>query len=193
MFWGISRTSQENTCAWVSFLIKAANLLKKKLWHKCFLVYFAKFLRTPFLTEHRWWLLMGFHLRESWLKYDVEKARYIVMLDNTTSITSCIQRYLEIFIVLFRLEIFDCKGIFILLKTVKAKIDTCFVSLVQGTINFSSNVKKIWIECFLYFIHLILKSLFLTFWKIMFGKDSYTLVIWTIKLNIYTVFMQNHF
>ena len=120
-FWGISRNSQENTCVWVSFLIKAANLLKNKLWHKCFLVYFAKFLRTPFLTEHRRWLLMGFHLRELWLKYDVEKARYIVMLDDTTSITSCIQKYSEISIVSFRLEIFDSKGIFVWLTTVSSE------------------------------------------------------------------------
>ena len=44
--------SQENTCARVSFLIKLqappATLLKKRLWHRCFPVNFAKFLRTPF-------------------------------------------------------------------------------------------------------------------------------------------------
>ena len=27
-------------------------LLKKRFWHRCFPVDFAKFLRTPFLTEH---------------------------------------------------------------------------------------------------------------------------------------------
>ena len=27
------------------------------LWHRCFPVNFAKFLRTPFFTEHFWWLL----------------------------------------------------------------------------------------------------------------------------------------
>ena len=31
-----------------------ATLLKKRLWHRCFPVNFAKFLRTPFLTEHLW-------------------------------------------------------------------------------------------------------------------------------------------
>ena len=43
--------SQESTCARASFLIKLqapATLLKKKLWHRCFPVNFAKFLRTPF-------------------------------------------------------------------------------------------------------------------------------------------------
>ena len=37
-----------------------ATLLKKRLWHRCFPVNFAKFLRTPFFTEHLWWLLLRF-------------------------------------------------------------------------------------------------------------------------------------
>ena len=32
--------------------LRPANLLKKRLWHRCFPVSFVKFLRTPFLTEH---------------------------------------------------------------------------------------------------------------------------------------------
>ena len=47
-----------------SFLIKLrgpATLLDKRLWHKCFPVHFAKFLRTPFLIEHLWWLLLNDH------------------------------------------------------------------------------------------------------------------------------------
>ena len=32
--------------------------LKKSLWHRCFPVKFAKFLRTPFLTETLRWLLL---------------------------------------------------------------------------------------------------------------------------------------
>ena len=31
---------------------------KKTLWHRCFPVNFAKFLRTPFIVEHLWWLLL---------------------------------------------------------------------------------------------------------------------------------------
>ena len=56
MFLEISQNSQENTSAKVSFLTKLqalglrrATLLKKRLWHRCFPVNFAKFLRTPFL------------------------------------------------------------------------------------------------------------------------------------------------
>ena len=38
--------------------LRPANLLIKRLWHRCFPVNFAKFLRTPFLTEHLRWLLL---------------------------------------------------------------------------------------------------------------------------------------
>ena len=55
VFLEISQNSQENTCARASFL---ETLLNKKLWHRCFPVNFAKFLRTPFLTEHLRWLLL---------------------------------------------------------------------------------------------------------------------------------------
>ena len=34
------------------FFNEVAGLVKKRLWHRCFPVNFAKFLRTPFLTEH---------------------------------------------------------------------------------------------------------------------------------------------
>ena len=47
MFLEISQNSWENTCAESLFFIKLR-----------FPVNFAKFLRTPFLTEHHWWLLL---------------------------------------------------------------------------------------------------------------------------------------
>ena len=34
--------------------------LKKRLWHRCFPVNCANFLRTPFLTEHLWWVFLHF-------------------------------------------------------------------------------------------------------------------------------------
>ena len=37
---------------------RPATLLKKRLWHRCFLVNFGEILRTPFLTEHLRWLLL---------------------------------------------------------------------------------------------------------------------------------------
>ena len=39
--------------------LRLATLLKKRLWHRCFPMHFVKFLRTPFLIEHLWWLLLG--------------------------------------------------------------------------------------------------------------------------------------
>ena len=47
------QNSQENACARVSFLIKllaeGGTSSKERLWHRCFLVNFAKILGTPFL------------------------------------------------------------------------------------------------------------------------------------------------
>ena len=44
--------------------LRPATVLKKKLWHRCFHVNLAKFLRTPFLTEHLRWLLLSLLFRE---------------------------------------------------------------------------------------------------------------------------------
>ena len=38
--------------------LRIATLSKKRHWHMCFPVNFAKFLRTSFLTEHLRWLLL---------------------------------------------------------------------------------------------------------------------------------------
>ena len=38
--------------------LRSATLLKNNLYHRCFHVNFAKFLRAPFLTENLWWLLL---------------------------------------------------------------------------------------------------------------------------------------
>ena len=61
-FLEISQNSQENTCAGACFSIKlqALTLLKKRLWHRCFPVNFAKFLKAHFFPEHLWWLLLNF-------------------------------------------------------------------------------------------------------------------------------------
>ena len=40
------------------FFNKVTDLLKKRLWYRCFPVNFVKFLRTPILTEHHRWLLL---------------------------------------------------------------------------------------------------------------------------------------
>ena len=33
--------------------------IKKRVWHRCFRVSFANFLRTPCFTKHLWWLLLN--------------------------------------------------------------------------------------------------------------------------------------
>ena len=50
----ISQYTQENTFARVSFRprLRPATLLKQRHWRRRFRVNFAKFLRTPFFTEH---------------------------------------------------------------------------------------------------------------------------------------------
>ena len=64
VFLEISQNSQDNACA----RLRPATLLKKTLWHRCFPVNFAKFLRTPFLKEHLRWLLL----------YYVKKIRILI-------------------------------------------------------------------------------------------------------------------
>ena len=47
----ILQNSQENTYAKVSFQSEACNFIKKSLWHMCFPVNFAKFVRTSFFQN----------------------------------------------------------------------------------------------------------------------------------------------
>ena len=46
VFLETSQNSQENTCARVSFLMKACNFIKKRPWDRCLPVNFAKFIET---------------------------------------------------------------------------------------------------------------------------------------------------
>ena len=51
----ILKNPQEDTCARVSFLTKlpqSVTLVKKRLWHRCFPVNFAKFLSNTFFSEY---------------------------------------------------------------------------------------------------------------------------------------------
>ena len=43
--------------------LRPATSLKKRLWHRCFPVKFAKLLRTPFLQSTSGWLLLVFSMR----------------------------------------------------------------------------------------------------------------------------------
>ena len=46
-------------------VLRPATLLKKSLRHRCFPVDFAKFIRTPFFTEHLQWLILYFTIDAS--------------------------------------------------------------------------------------------------------------------------------
>ena len=50
--------SQAEACNFIKKETQLAALLRKRLWHRCFTVNFAKFLRTPFLKKHLRWLLL---------------------------------------------------------------------------------------------------------------------------------------
>ena len=52
---------------------QSCNFLKKRLQRRCFLVNLANFLRTPFLVEHLWWLLLNVSystLPTHWVTHD---------------------------------------------------------------------------------------------------------------------------
>ena len=78
MFLEILQNSKENSCDRVFFLNKVAGLgpatlLKKRLWHRCFPMNFAKFLRTPCFTEHLRWLLLNSPIDIP--RYSIDKER----------------------------------------------------------------------------------------------------------------------
>ena len=62
VFLEISQNSQENTSAKASYLIKL-----QASWHRCFLVNFVKFLRTPFFTEKPSMAASEYLLKTYWL------------------------------------------------------------------------------------------------------------------------------
>ena len=95
VFLKISQNSQENTCARVSFLIKLQ--LKKRLWHRCFLVNIAKLLRTPILIKHLWWLPLVILGPSLWNQQNFSSSYFWLHLISCVSSTlwhnSCKTRY----------------------------------------------------------------------------------------------------
>ena len=81
LFLAISQNSQDYTWARVSFL----TLVKKRLWHRCFPVNFAKFPRTSFLTEHLRWLLLIVY------RGNYKHADIILNINNKKSLVSSYQ------------------------------------------------------------------------------------------------------
>ena len=90
LFLGISQNSQENICANVSLLLKfeakVGNFISKETLAQVFPVNFAKFGRTPFLTEHLWWLLLVLQNRCFYKTPDIhQKISELKSLFNTVT------------------------------------------------------------------------------------------------------------
>ena len=96
--WEISQKSQGKVCAGISSLDKvklcrSATLLKKRLWRRCFLVNFAKFVRTPFLqnTTGRLLLIIAVtivvkgKLGNKTVNYDTKTKAYVPMVARSVS------------------------------------------------------------------------------------------------------------
>ena len=76
---------------------------KKRLQHRCFSVKFAKFLRTPFLTEHLWWLLL-YHC-----KLHLYRLRILLAIPLDCNIISRLFQPNVIFYYLYRIWTVICK------------------------------------------------------------------------------------
>ena len=76
-FLKIPQNSQENTCVRVSLLIKLKALGRRNL---------AKFLKTPFLTEHLRWLLLSYVKDYPSMAFKVFN-RELLVTDNARSIS----------------------------------------------------------------------------------------------------------
>ena len=109
MFLEISQNSQENTCARVSLSLKVSTFLKKRLWHRCFPVNFAKFLTTPFFQNTsgrllllRYWKIWFFDNFWFSLNKLLKKLKQIIFSFLLTHILTCISfSFFIVFLTLF--------------------------------------------------------------------------------------------
>ena len=68
MFLEISQKfTGKHLCQSLFFNKVAGAACKKRLCHRCFPVNFAKFVRTPFFTEHLRWLQFGFFVQAQYI------------------------------------------------------------------------------------------------------------------------------
>ena len=77
--------------------LRPATLLKKRLLERCFPVKFAKFLRTPFLTEHLCWLLLKFLENLLLARYLMVQLlliilRYVRFIDHSEIVSFILRR-----------------------------------------------------------------------------------------------------
>ena len=60
--------------------LRPTTLLKKRLWHRCFPVSFAKFSRTPFFIEHPRWLLLYLEISQNSQGSTCVKVSFLIKL-----------------------------------------------------------------------------------------------------------------
>ena len=63
--------------------LRPATLFQKRLWHRCFPVNFTKFLRTSFLKEHLWWLLLVFQ------NFEISTGKHLCWSLFSAKVFSC--------------------------------------------------------------------------------------------------------
>ena len=94
-----SITSSNSGKEYCDFRSSRPTLLKKRLWGRCFPVNFVKFLRTFFLQEHLWWLLLCFTLLGIYDKYEPCSKQFSYFLRLLFAFTKAIV-FIEIEVIL---------------------------------------------------------------------------------------------
>ena len=65
--------------------LRPATLLKRRLWHRCFPVIFANFLRTPFLQNTSGRLLLIIYISISFVSLSLDKSNLFLTEDSVYS------------------------------------------------------------------------------------------------------------
>ena len=89
--------------------LSPATLLKKRLCHMCFPDNFVKFVRTPFLKEHLWWLLLNMVKNCHW---DDVNLLNIVFWQYFTNVPA--KKFFEVFLI--KIVVFKSVLTFLLLS-----------------------------------------------------------------------------
>ena len=84
--------------------LRPATFLKKRFWHRCFPMIFAKFLRTLFLTEHLWWLLLFLTGLQIVNLFWTKRLFLQDILFSPSHFTKCKNRF-----ILLRIQVFLCQ------------------------------------------------------------------------------------
>ena len=151
MFLEISQSSQENTCARYSFLIKfqalTCNFIKKRLWHKCFLMNFAKFLKKPFLRNTSGRLLLSIILTA---KY--ERIWKKIMKDISQFTFTCSKLTIETVEKVWNMFKVNNKDTRTTLICYRSSHRRCSINFIKKRLRYMRPatlfIKRLWCRCF---------------------------------------------